>query len=265
MHQHVGAGAPRPGAIARRRYRRRGRSCGPGGARPAPDPGAPLGPSRRAERDRTRARARARAAARVTGSNTPGRSVLVQDVAECRAAVGDRHGGDPVPVAREHVARRELDQLRARSSRDRPAQRQAQQLAQPGRPVNRQRPLAAAQVEGLQQPGQAEPVIGVEVGQEDLGQVGQADRARPADAGSPRRSRTGSDRPPDARARAGSPRRAVGTEPAVPAKNIERSMREQSVSPSVDQLEAAPSAVRIARTTPMVCARRGGARWGCRG
>ena len=43
--------------------------------------------------------------------------------------------------------------------------------------MDRQRPIAPAQIKGFEQPRQSQPVIGVEMGQEDLGQVHQADRA----------------------------------------------------------------------------------------
>src|SRR5205807_2062103 len=51
------------------------------------------------------------------------------------------------------------------------------QLAQGGRTVNRQRTLSAPEIEGLEQAEQAQPVVGVEVGQEHLVEVGEPDRA----------------------------------------------------------------------------------------
>ena len=89
----------------------------------------------------------------------------------------DRDRRDPVPVAVEHDARLELDDLELEADPACGAQRQSEQLAQAAWPVDRQRPFAPAQIEGLQQPRQPEPVIGVEMGQEDLGQIHQADRA----------------------------------------------------------------------------------------
>ena len=69
-----------------------------------------------------------------------------------------------------------------------------QQLPEAARSVDRQRRLAPAQIEGLQQSRQPEPVVGVEVRDEHL----RRDRAgRPsaaADAGCPHRSRPGSGR-----------------------------------------------------------------------
>ena len=49
---------------------------------------------------------------------------------------------------------------------------------QPARPVHGQGLLALAQVERLQHAGQPEPVVGVEVGDEDVVEVGEADRAQ---------------------------------------------------------------------------------------
>ena len=51
----------------------------------------------------------------------------------------------------------------------------AEQLVEPPRPVQRQRQLAAAESERLQHSGQAEEVVGVEVRQEDLVELDQAD------------------------------------------------------------------------------------------
>ena len=115
------------------------------------------------------------------------------------------------------------------SKRTRPATRMASvtQLAQARRAVDGQRPLARAQVERLEQARQPEPVVGVEVGQEHLGQLGQPDRAARAGAGSPRRSRTGSGRrrgapaPPAARAaRSGSSRRCRRRRPRGPSRPV---------------------------------------------
>ena len=94
----------------------------------------------------------------------------------------------------------------------------------PPRAVDRQRALAVAQAEGLQQPGQTEPVVDVQVGDEDVGQIAEADRAQQlalralaaVDQDPLRPRRTSS---------AGSPRRALGTDPAVPANITENSIR----------------------------------------
>ena len=135
--------------------------------------------------------------------------------------------------------------------------RQRDQLAQPARAVDGQRPLAAAQVERLEQARQAEPVVGVEVGQEHLGQLGQPDRAARAGAGSPRRSRTGSGRrrgapaPPAARAgRSGSSRRCRRRKPRGPS-------RPQSVSRAPISSNSPARAARVAM--PIVCCGRAAA------
>ena len=59
-----------------------------------------------------------------------------------------------------------------------------------GRAVDRQRPLAVAQLERLEHPRQAEPVVGVEVGEEDRRRGRRARPSAAAGAGCPRRSRT---------------------------------------------------------------------------
>jgi hypothetical protein len=99
--------------------------------------------------------------------------------------------------------------------------------------VDLKRPLAAAEVERLQQSRQSEPVVGVEVGDEDLGQLGEPDRLHELAL----RALAAVEQdpvPPASTSSAGRPRRAVGTEAAVPAKRIERSMAGQCAStPSV--------------------------------
>ena len=85
-----------------------------------------------------------------------------------------RHGHrrDRVAVAGQQVTGGELDQLELVPYPARRAQRQGDQLAQARRTVDRKWPLPGSQVKGLQQPGESEPVVGVEVGQEHLGQLG---------------------------------------------------------------------------------------------
>ena len=67
---------------------------------------------------------------------------------------------------------------RARAGRELPedAPQAAEEVAQARRPVDGQRQLALAQLERLQHPGQAEVVVGVEVREEDLLEIGQPDR-----------------------------------------------------------------------------------------
>ncbi len=90
--------------------------------------------------------------------------------------MGDRHRRDLVTVAIEHVARRELDQVELEPDPPGDPHGQRDQLAHAGRSVDGQRALPRAQVERLEQAGEAEPVVGVEVGQEHLGQLGQPHR-----------------------------------------------------------------------------------------
>ena len=107
----------------------------------------------------------------------PGPHVLVDHVPErVPDPVGDRDRRDLVAVALQQIAGRELDQIELVPDPAGGPQGEREQLAQAGRPVDRQRPLARAQVKGLQQPREAKPVVGVEVGQEHLGQLGQPDR-----------------------------------------------------------------------------------------
>ena len=97
------------------------------------------------------------------------------------------------------------------------------ELVEAGWAVEGERTLAIAQREGLEHAGEPEPVVGVEVREEDRVDVEQPDGAHKLALGalpaveedllSPRRTST-----------AGSPRRALGTEPPVPAKKTERSM-----------------------------------------
>ncbi len=44
--------------------------------------------------------------------------------------------------------------------------------------MNVQRPVAVPEVEGLEHAGQAQPVVGVQVRDEDLVEIGEADRAQ---------------------------------------------------------------------------------------
>ena len=103
--------------------------------------------------------------------------ILDEGVAERGHAVVGRVGGDPVAVALELVVGLELDQLERERhpAHDRP--QGCEQAAQPRRSVDGERPFALPQRERLEHPGQAEHVVGVEVGDEDLLQLDQADRA----------------------------------------------------------------------------------------
>ena len=124
---------------------------------------AALGPGRDAE------------AIRDLDVEASGPVVLDEGVAERGVPVAGRKREQPVVVALEHVARRELDELvRIRESAEDPSER-AHQLAEAARAVDRQRQLATAQGEGLQHSREAEEMVGVEVGQEDLAQLDEAD------------------------------------------------------------------------------------------
>ena len=56
------------------------------------------------------------------------------------------------------------------------ARERAEEVAQPGRPVDGERHVAHPQREGLEHSRQAEVVVGVEVGDEDLLEVDEPDR-----------------------------------------------------------------------------------------
>ena len=67
------------------------------------------------------------------GSNTPGRSSSNR-TSRTRTTVRDRHRCDPVAVARQHVARRELHQIERKADAPAHPQHQPEQRLQPGRP-----------------------------------------------------------------------------------------------------------------------------------
>ena len=77
----------------------------------------------------------------------------------------DGHGRDPVAVALEHVARASSITWSVEADPARGAQSAGEELAQTPGAVDGERPVAATQIERLQQPGQAKPVVGVEVGE----------------------------------------------------------------------------------------------------
>ena len=65
----------------------------------------------------------------------------------------DRDRRNPVAVPVEDVPGLQLDELEREPDPARGAQRQRQQLAQPARAMDRERLLAPAQIERLQEPG----------------------------------------------------------------------------------------------------------------
>ena len=83
----------------------------------------------------------------------------------------DRERLDPVPVARDRVTRLELDRLERVGEPPEDPPEGRDQVAKPGRAVDRQRKLAPTERVRLQHPRKAEVVIGVEVGQEHLAQL----------------------------------------------------------------------------------------------
>ena len=103
--------------------------------------------------------------------------VLDERVAERGAAVADGERDDLQVVAADRLVGLEVAdrQAVARAAEDRA--HALEQGARAGRAVDGQRLLAVAQLEGLQHPRQPEPVVGVQVRQEDVGQVGEPDGA----------------------------------------------------------------------------------------
>ena len=89
----------------------------------------------------------------------------------------DGEGRDAVSPSRQDVAGFQLHQLELEPDVAGGPKRQRQQLAQTARARDPKRFLARAQIERLQHAGQPEPMIGVEVGQKDLGQLHQSHRA----------------------------------------------------------------------------------------
>ena len=151
--------------------------------------------------------------------------LLDQRVAVGAHAVLDREGLHLGAVVADRVAGVHFDQVEVVvGAADQPAQR-LEEVVQAARPVDRQRLLAGGQVIGLEQPRQAEDVVGVEVGEVDLVDLGQARASAAAGAASLRRSRTSAACRPATSITLAVERRAEGTEPPVPRKIAERSMR----------------------------------------
>jgi hypothetical protein len=92
--------------------------------------------------------------------------------------VADVERADLVAVVADRLARLELDDAErvAKAAVDEP--HRAHEVGRAGWPVDRERRLAVAQVEGLQHSRQAEPVVGVQMGEIDRLDVRQADRAQ---------------------------------------------------------------------------------------
>ena len=102
--------------------------------------------------------------------------VLDERVADGGHAVRDREDEQLVVVALERLARRAARRGRARyGSRPKMRREVVEEVAEAGRPVDRERHVAVAERERLQHPRQAEVVVAVEVREEDLAQVDEAD------------------------------------------------------------------------------------------
>jgi putative nucleotidyltransferase with HDIG domain len=91
-------------------------------------------------------------------------------------AVLDLESPDPVVAPVELVAGAELDEVEVVRQLPEDAPQSAEEVGEPGRPIDDERHLPASERERLQHPGEAEVVVGVVVGQEDLGELDQTDR-----------------------------------------------------------------------------------------
>ena len=110
---------------------------------------------------------------REPGVEAPGPGLLDERPAEGRPAVAGGEGLHRVAVEGEVVAGLDLGdrELVAEPAGEPPDDRE--QVARAGRPEEVQRRGAVAQVEGLEHPRQAEPVVEVEVREEDRGDLRQ--------------------------------------------------------------------------------------------
>ena len=118
-----------------------------------------------------------------------------------------------------------------------------EEVAQPGRPVDRERHVAVAERERLQHPRQAEVVVAVEVREEDLAQVDEADRRAQQLALRPLAAVEEQPVAAAADEQRGGERRAVGALPEVPRKTTSRSTAADRTHGS-----AGPSLARAAGT-----------------
>ena len=104
--------------------------------------------------------------------------VLDEGVAVGVDAVLDRERRDQERAEADLGVRLEVGELERVAGAPDDGPQPGEQPLEAGRPVDGQRPLARAQVERLDHPRQPEPVVEVEVGDEDGAEVGQADRAQ---------------------------------------------------------------------------------------
>src|SRR5439155_26001391 len=102
--------------------------------------------------------------------------VLVERVPHRGDAVVHRVREDAVPVALEWLPRAHLHELELVREPPEDAPQAGEELAQPRRAVHGERELALPELERLEHPREAEVVVAVVVRDEDLIEVGQADR-----------------------------------------------------------------------------------------
>jgi hypothetical protein len=99
-----------------------------------------------------------------------------QCIAVCRDAVFDLERCDTVIPAVDRVAGSKFDELELVRELSEHATKDREEVHEPGRAVHRKRRLPTPQRKRLQHPGQAEVVVRVVMGEEDLRQLDQADR-----------------------------------------------------------------------------------------
>ena len=88
----------------------------------------------------------------------------------------DRKRAELVAVACQHVAGAKLDELDWVGELPENRAERVVEVAEPGRPVDRERHVAHPQRERLEHPWQAEVVVGMEVRDEDVLEIDEADR-----------------------------------------------------------------------------------------
>ncbi len=161
-----------------------------------------------------------------SGVEAAGPRLLDERVAEGGDPVLDRERLDRVAVEADAAAGLELVDLdRVADAADDPVEA-VEEVGQPRRPVDDQRLLAVLHVPGLEQAREAEVVVGVQVGDEDLLHLDEPGRALHL----PLRALAAVEQQPVAAAadeHRAVLRRADGTEPPVPRKIASRSIAPQ--------------------------------------
>jgi hypothetical protein len=102
--------------------------------------------------------------------------VLGDRVAHGGHTVVDRKDEQPIVLTVERLAGAQLGHVDLVCQPAEDAAQRPEEVPEPGRPVDREGRLAPAQGERLQHPGEPEVVVRVEVRQEDLVQLDEADR-----------------------------------------------------------------------------------------